>query len=157
MADDGSSIPGDPGTSRRGVCGDGEGIPTVEAAARMALALPEVTEGLRYGTRTWSVNGRCFAWERPFSKADIKRFGDAEVPGGPIVAVRVSDLTEKEAVLATHPPAFFTIPHFDGYAAVLIQLDKVNPQDLHDMLVDGWLACAPPKLSEQFLKSERNI
>src|SRR6266481_1328873 len=99
---------------------------TIEDAARVAVELPGVSEGERHGNRTWSVNGKGFAWERPFSKADVKRFGDTAPPEGPILAVRVSDLVEKEAVLAAHPTAFFTIPHFDGYAAVLIQLKNVK-------------------------------
>ena len=126
---------------------------TVDEVARMALELPDVAEGRRHGNRTWSVAGKAFAWERPFSKADIKRFGDAAPPDGPILAVRVDDLGEKEAVLAAQPKAFFTIPHFDGYSAVLIQLKKVTKRALREALLDGWLACAPPRLAEQFLET----
>ncbi|HEY3978637.1 MAG TPA: MmcQ/YjbR family DNA-binding protein [Streptosporangiaceae bacterium] len=119
--------------------------------AAVALGLPEVTEGERHGQRTWFVGGKGFAWERPFSKADVRRFGDETPPGGPILAVRVEDLGEKEAVLAAQPGAFFTIPHFDGYAAVLIQLDRVAGPALREAITDAWLACAPRKLADQYL------
>jgi hypothetical protein len=127
-------------------------VVTLDDVAQLALELPEVVEGERYGNRTWSVRGKGFAWERPFSKADLKRFGDVAPPAGPILAVRVEDLGEKEAVLAAQPAAFFTIPHFDGHPAILIQLQKVSQGALRDALVDGWLACAPPNLVEQYLK-----
>ena len=124
---------------------------TLDDAARMAAALPEVTEGESRSNRTWSVGGKAFAWERPFSKADIRRYGDETPPDGPILAVRVGDLGEKEAVLAANPGAFFTIPHFDGYAAVLIQLRRASAAALREAITDGWLACAPAKLADQYL------
>jgi len=130
-------------------------VPTFEDVAHIALDLPEAAEGARHGHRTWVVRGKVFAWERPFSKADIKRFGDDPIPDGPILAVSVDDLQEKEAVIAAHPKAFFTISHFDGYAAVLIRLTKVTKKQLRDSLVDGWLASAPPTLADEYAKRHR--
>ena len=127
-------------------------VATLDDVAQTALALPQVAEGERHGDRTWAVAGKAFAWERPFSKADLRRFGDVAPPDGPILAVRVEDLGEKEAVLAAQPQAFFTIPHFDGYPAVLIQLRQVSTTALRDALLDGWLACASPNLAAQYFQ-----
>jgi hypothetical protein len=135
--------------------GYGRPVASFDDVVRLASAMPEVTEGTSYGRRTWFVGGTGFVWERPFSKADIRRFGKAEPPAGPIVAVRVEDLSEKEALLQAHPDAFFTIPHFDGYAAILIQLDVVDDDELDEAIVDGWLACAPPQLAEAYLAQQR--
>jgi hypothetical protein len=125
---------------------------TIDDAAEIASGLPEVTVSERYGNRTWLVAGKFFAWERPFSKADIKRFGDASPPDGPILGVKVADLGEKEAVLGAGIKGVFTIPHFDGFPAVLVQLNKVGKRALREAITDAWLACAPPKLADQFPK-----
>jgi hypothetical protein len=108
-------------------------VATLDDVSRIALGFPEVTEDDSRGRKSWAVAGKTFAWERPYSKADIKRSGDETPPRQPILAVRVDDLVEKEAVLAAGIRGIFTIPHFDGYAAV----------------ADGWLALAPRDLAEQ--------
>lgn len=123
----------------------------LDDVSAMALALPEVAEAERRGQRTWNVGKKTFAWERAFSKADVKRFATAPVPDGPILAVRVADLADKEAVLAEQRRGFFTIPHFDGFAAVLIQLEVATKKLVHESIVDAWLACAPPALADEYL------
>ena len=128
---------------------------SLEEVEGLASAMPGVTEGRRYGYRTWQVSGKSFLWERPLSQADIKRFGETPWPKGPIIAVAVEDLGEKEAVLAEQRRGFFTISHFDGYPAVLIQLDVVLKRPLRDAIVDGWLACAPQALGDEYLRTAR--
>ena len=121
----------------------------MDDVARIAMGLPEARENLRFGNRTWFVGDKAFAWERPFTKADIKRFGSESPPSGAILAVRVSNLEEKDVVLMAHPRSFFTIPHFDGYAGLLIRLNKVTGRELRDAIVDGWLASAPSRLTKK--------
>lgn len=126
---------------------------SLDDAARRALALPEVTEGTRYGHRSWSVGGAVFAWERPLTKADVKRYGDVPPPTGPLIAVSVADLGDKQAVLAAHGPAVFDIPHFRDYPAVLVELDVVADEALQEVLEDAWALAAPPDVARRHLGS----
>lgn len=124
---------------------------TIEDVAAIAASLPEVVEGERHGSRTWFVGKKAFLWERGYSKADLKRFGDETPPDGPLVAFRVADLAEKEGILAAGEPGVFTIAHFDGYPSLLIQLKKVRKKALREAITDAWLAVAPPQLADSYL------
>ena len=120
-----------------------QGMATLKYVARIMGELPEVAEGEHHGHATWSVCGKGIAWLRPFSKADLKRFGDQATPVEPIRAVNTKDLHEKEGVLAGGVNGVFTIQHFTNYPAVLVELGVISERDLRNLLVDAWLAVAP--------------
>jgi hypothetical protein len=118
---------------------------------RLALALPETTERASYqGASAWSVRSagkdRGFVWERPLGKKDRADLGDA-APDGPILGARVSGEDEKHALIADNPAAFFTIPHFNGYPAVLIRLDHIDVGELEEVVTEAWLLLAPKRLA----------
>ena len=119
---------------------------------RLALALPDTTEGTSYGNASWSVRGKAFVWERPLRQSDLRALGDA-APEGPILGARVEHLVAKEALLADDPDVFFTTPHFDGFPAVLIRLERISVDDLEEAIVEAWLARAPKRLAKEFLES----
>ncbi|GAA1717631.1 MmcQ/YjbR family DNA-binding protein [Kribbella yunnanensis] len=129
---------------------------TLQDVERLVAELPGTEEKTRHGTRTWTVGGKAYAWERPFSKADLKRFGDETPPDESILAIRVEDLGEKEAVLTARAgDGFFTIPHFDNYAAVLIELELVPEAVLREALLDGWLVFAPAAQAQDVIAARR--
>lgn len=117
---------------------------------RIALALPETSERLSRDLRQWRVHDKLFVWERPLRRADREALGD-DAPDGPILGARVEHLGAKEALLATDATAFFTTPHFDGYPAVLVRLDRIALDDLDEVIVEAWLARAPKRLVTAFL------
>jgi hypothetical protein len=102
-----------------------------------AMSLPGVTVASKWGHRTWMVGDRGFAWQRPFSKADLRRFGDETPPAGEILAVRVESLDAKDALLEIATPGFFTIPHFQGYPGLLIALRKARAHDVRAAIEDA--------------------
>ncbi len=118
---------------------------------RLALALPETTEGSAFGSISWRVRDKGFVWERPLRKSDLAALGPA-APTGPILGARVEHLVAKEAMLADDgPPGVFTTPHFDGYPAILVELERVGLSDLEEIVVEAWLARAPKRLVRAYL------
>jgi hypothetical protein len=75
-------------------------------------------------------------------------------PLGEILGVRVADLDVKEQVLAETSDAVFTIPHFDGYAAVLVLLDDVELDELEELITESWVSRAPKRLLAAYLASQ---
>jgi hypothetical protein len=69
---------------------------------------------------------------------------------------RVDGLEEKELVLADPRGVFFTTPHFDGYAAVLIRipdLASLERGELRDLVVDAWLTRAQKRVAKAWLST----
>ena len=126
---------------------------SLDDAISLVTSFPEVTEGTRWGNRTWLVGDKGFAWERPLNKADLKRLGDQPAPEGPLLATRTEDMADKAAVLDAGIDGIFDIAHFAKYPAILIELDVVYPQALHDAIEDAWLAMAPKKLVTAYLEA----
>ena len=131
-----------------------DGVATWDDVRRLALALPETSEGLSRGLRQWRVKDKGFVWERPLRRSDLEALGD-EAPEGPILGARVEHLVAKEALLADDPTVYFTTPHFDGYPAILVRLDRIGLEDLQELTVEAWLARAPARLAKTYLDTLR--
>jgi hypothetical protein len=124
---------------------------TWDDVRRIALALPETTEQSgRDGLVDWRVKDKGFVWERPLRRADFEALGDG-APDGPILGASVADVGVKEALLADDADVYFTTPHFDGYPAILVRLERISPADLEELVVEAWLARAPKRLAARYL------
>ena len=119
---------------------------------RIALGLPETSERPQWGNMSWRVRDKPFVWERPLRASDRRALGDA-APDGPILGARVEHLGAKEALIADDPGVYFTTPHFDGYAAVLVRLDRIAIDELKELIAEAWLCQAPKRLAQEFLES----
>lgn len=87
-----------------------------------------VGEGLSY-----RVNGRqvCWPW---MERLDPKK---ARVASRDVLVVRVASEMDKHALIGMDPDVFFTEPHYDGYAAVLVRLGRVDEALLAKLITDA--------------------
>jgi hypothetical protein len=121
---------------------------TWDDLSRVASALPEVEE--RSGDhREWRFRNKLVAWERPLRRSDREALGD-QAPEGPIVAIWLPDLDAKEALLEAGGEAYFTIPHFDGYRAILIGLELIPVDELEELVIEAWIDRAPKRLVREW-------
>ena len=125
-----------------------------EDVRRLSLALPDTSERLSRDLRQWRVHDKLFVWERPLRRADLQALGN-DAPDGPILGARVEHLGAKEALVADDPTVFFTTPHFDGYPAILVRLERIALEDLHELIVEAWLVRAPKRLAEVYIETSQ--
>ena len=134
----------------------GHSIATWDDVRRLSLSLPETSETDAHGHSklpAWKVKDKTFAWERPLRNSDIEALGPA-APSGEILGARVEHEGAKLALIESEPEIYFTIPHFDGFPAVLVRLELIGVAALEELIVDAWLARAPKKLAAAFLASQ---
>ena len=111
-------------------------VATIDDVRRIALSLPETDEHPSYGGRpSFRVKKKGFLYVR---EDDVS------------VAAWVSDLGEKEALLAADARKFFTTPHYDGYPMVLIHYAKVGLKELRELITDSWRVKAPKRVLAAF-------
>lgn len=110
-------------------------MPTWDDVVAIARELPEVEEPTSYRTPALKVRGRSFARLR------------TEAEGGLVLMCQID---EKQALLASGDPAFYTTPHYDGYGASLVDLEKVGRDVLTELIEDAWRERAPARLRTAF-------
>ncbi|MDQ1424561.1 MAG: hypothetical protein QOD72_2059 [Acidimicrobiaceae bacterium] len=104
---------------------------TADDVRRIALSLPHTTERPSYGTPGFRVKDRLFA--------RIREEGD-------VLVVFVDSLDEKDVLIASDPDKFFTLPHYDGHASVLVRFAAVDVDELAELLTEAWRVRAPAKV-----------
>ena len=126
---------------------------TWEDVRRIALSLPATTEQpSARGRAFWRVKDKSFAWERPLRQTELKALGDS-APRGPVLGVWVEHRMAKEALLGDNPEIDFTTPHFDGHDSVLIRLERIDLEELTEVLIEAWLVRAPKRLAQEFIET----
>lgn len=123
-----------------------------ELALSMPQAIKEVSED---GRPAYLVHGKLFCLHR-------RRRPDAIDPRtgerlDDVLMFRVADEGVKELMVADERGVFFTTPHFDGYAAVLLRipdLAHVDLEELHDLVAEAWLTRAQKRVAKAWLEEQ---
>jgi hypothetical protein len=119
---------------------------TLKDVRRIALRLPGAIEGNSRGQFSIGVlvkgKPKGFVWTW-MERVNPKK---PKVPNDLVLAVAVPNLTAKDALIASDATKFFTEPHYDGYAAVLVRLEAVSMDELEDVITEAWRCKAPKDL-----------
>ena len=123
-----------------------------EDVRRMALALPHTREADDHFAFSVLNKGKhkgfVWAWNERVEP------GKPKIPSTSVVAVRVADQSEKEALLASGDQTSFTERHYDDFPAVLVRLPLIDPDELRELIVDAWRCQAPRALVAAWQRGE---
>jgi hypothetical protein len=119
----------------------------------ICMGLPEVELGTSWGDNpTYKVRGKGFVMHRPAGRTAI----DPETGEmyDDLLVIQVPNESDKRALVEDDRLPFFTIDHFNGYNAVLVQqsrLGEISRDELAEIITDAWLTKAPKSLATSFL------
>jgi len=121
-------------------------VATQRDVRRIALALPETeeTEGrFAFSVRNkGKLKGFVWVW---MERINPKK---PRVANPAVVAIRVPNLGQRDALIAAEPAKFFTEPHYAGFPAVLVRLAEVTVADLRELIPTAWRTQAPKELTQ---------
>ena len=126
---------------------------TMKDLDELALSMPQTTKDLSDdGRPSYLVHGKLFCCHRGRRRDAIdpqtgERLDD-------VLMFRVADEGVKELLLADDRGLFFTTPHFDGYAAVLVRIPELAHMDrdeLEELVVEAWLTRAQKRVAKAWL------
>jgi hypothetical protein len=124
----------------------------------LALALPETTKEVSDdGRPTYLVHGKFFCFHRrPRPDAVDETTGERL---DDVLVFRVDGLEVKELLLADARRAFFTTPHWNGYAAVLLRipdLERIDREELRELVVEAWLTRASKRVAKTWIDANES-
>jgi hypothetical protein len=122
----------------------------------LALAMPSTTKELTGdGRPSYLVHGKLFCCHRRRRKDAVDQRTGERLDD--VLMFRVGDLGVKELMLGDSRGLYFTTPHFDGYAAVLLRigdLRRIERDELHDLVAEAWLTRAQKRIAKQWLAEQ---
>jgi hypothetical protein len=119
---------------------------------KLALAMPEATKEVEDGRPTYKVHGKMFCFHRRRRKDAVDPETGEQLDD--VLAFRVADLGVKEMLVGDARGIYFTTPHWNGYAAVLMRirdLDRLDRDELRDLVEEAWLTRAQKRLAKAWL------
>src|SRR3954462_14959173 len=124
-------------------------VATMKDLDKLALGMPEAAKEVEDERPVYKVHGKMFCFHR--SRRPDALDPDTGERLDDVLVFRVDDLAVKELLLADDRGTFFTTPHWDGYAAVLVRirdLGLLDRDELRDLVVDAWLTRAQKRVAK---------